>query len=219
MLSSLQYVYQGCQGRVIIRLVARRTQRFFASRRGYGFQPVRFLGQDLVGDQVLPELAYPGAFPLLGAIVGSFIKPPEATSLHLRMGERTGLRDCDCRAQRKRMVNGLCNTGTHVLRIVAGRVFDLHFEALHLVEGCYAHLEFIDVRQLRDHIFDRGGVDISPCEPSYLDIPVGETNKLSSAGCTPVSSHEAENVPRYRLREVPPAPGHGTGLSCRRGKR
>jgi hypothetical protein len=41
------------------------------------------------------------------------------------------------------MVNGLCNTGTHVLRIVAGRVFDLHFEALHLVEGCYAHLEFI----------------------------------------------------------------------------
>ncbi len=69
---------------------------------------------------------------------------PEAPGLQLKMRERARFRHGDCPPQRKRVANRLFDLRSHVLGVIAGSDFDLHFEVVHLMQGRHCYLNLID---------------------------------------------------------------------------
>src|SRR5712691_11460406 len=103
------------------------------------------------------------------------VQPAETAGFHLKMCESAWFCHFDRRTQRKRVVNRLLNVRTHVLGVVAGYDFDLHFELVHLVHGCHRHLKLIHASELADYIFDRGGIDVHTPDGHHIVAPAQQS--------------------------------------------
>ena len=75
------------------------------------------------------------------------LEAPEAPGLQLKMRERPPLSP-RCLSAAKRVANRLFDLRSHVLDIIIGSDFDLHFEVVHFIQSCQRYLKLIDSSKL-----------------------------------------------------------------------
>ncbi len=90
---------------------------------------------------------------------------PEAPGLQLKMRERARFRHGACRSRRKRAANRLFDLRSHVLCIIAGNDFDLHFEVIHLMQSCQRYRKLIDSSKLANHRRLKMDFNVERAEP------------------------------------------------------
>src|SRR5215472_2893763 len=96
------------------------------------------------------------------------VQSPEAASFHFETRQFTGLRHRNDGVQRESAVDGLFYMSAHVLCIMTGHNFDLHFEIMHFLLRRHGHLVLADGGKLADHIFNSRGINIHATNGDHI---------------------------------------------------
>src|SRR5260370_30086600 len=93
----------------------------------------------------------------------------------------------DCRAQRKRLVDGLLDIRAHVFRIIAGDNFDLHFELMHLLHGCHRNSKLVHACKLADYVFDGRWINVYTADRHHV-VASAQEPSVETRESTPASA-------------------------------
>src|SRR5258708_5515866 len=104
-----------------------------------------------------------------------------------------------CRAQRKRLGDGLLDIRARVFTIIAGYDFDLYFDLVHFAHGCHRNLKLVHACKLADYVFDGRWINVYTADRHHV-VASAQEPSVETRESTPASARS-----KVEPHEIPSA--------------